>query len=247
MRKFYWELSHIFELPATLDRPSMKLLLHIFFIVTLVSCSNRQGGTLKEKVTNDKTAPTFPRLAIRNASFPLSLTDIDFRDTKNIEVFNDGIERKITNTINEIYYNDCGGDSNQTYFSIDDTYIGTLRLRDSLQSIFMIIFQHIPGGLDSKILFYDMGSKEFADRALDFKIHGLYDFDSLKLTPTNLKEQFKIMTPEIELVDFNKDGVNDYKFTRLYHNGTANAIETAVIKVSNNKIDTLDFKQKWIR
>jgi hypothetical protein len=210
--------------------------------VTLVSCSNRQGGK-----PNDKATPPFPRLEIRNANFPLSLTNIDFHDTKNIEVFNDGIEAKIKETVSNIYYNDCDGDSNQAYFSIDDTYIGTIRLRDSLHSIFMVIFQHIPGGgLDSKILFYDMVTKQFTDNTLDFNLHGLYDFDNLELKPTNLKEEFKIMTSEIEIVDFDKDGVNDYKLSRLYNNGTANAIETTVIKVSGNRIDTLDFKQKWI-
>lgn len=224
----------------------MRLLINIFLLATLVGCSNKQADNLKDKATNDNAAPTFPKLSITNASFPLSLTDINFQDAKNIEVFNDGIEATITRTISDIYYNDCNGDSNQTYFSIDDTYIGTIRLRDSLQSIFMVIFQHIPGGLGSKILFYDMVAKKFTDSTLDFNIHGLYDFDNLKLRPSNLKDGFKITTPEIELVDFDKDGIYDYKFTRLYHNGTANAIETTVIKVTGNKIDTLDFKQKWI-
>lgn len=234
------------QLTATSDRPAMRLLINIFLFATLVGCSNRQADNLREKATIDKAAPTVAHLSITNASFPLSLTDINFQDTKNIEVFNDGIEATIERTISDIYYNDCNGDINQTFFSIDDAYIGTIRLRDSLQSIFMVIFQHMGGKLDSKILFYDMVAKEFAESILDFNIHGLYDFDNLKLRPTNLKEDFKITTPEIELVDFDKDGVHDYKFTRLYHNGTANAIETTVIKVTANKIDTLDFKQKWI-
>ena len=234
------------KLPTTFESLSTLLLLCIIFLATLVGCSNNQVNNQNNNATIGKSATAFPELRIRNAGFPLLLSEIDFQDTTSTDVLNDAIERKLTKTINDIYYNDCRGDSNQTYFSIDDTYIGTIRLRDTLRTIFMVIFQHIPGGLDSKILFYDMQSKEFADNILDFNIQGLYDLDSLQLRPTNLKKELKITSPEIELVDFDKDGVNDFKFTRLFHNGTSNAIETTIIKVSDNKIDTLDFKQKWM-
>jgi len=205
----------------------MKFLLNIFSFALLISCSTSQ--TDKQ---NGKSTPSFPRLEVRYANFPLSLTNINFHDNKNIEKSNGDIEAKLNETIQNIYYNDYGGDSSQTYFSIKDIYIGTLKLQDSLYSIFMVIFKHIPGGLDSKILFYDMHTKKFADSTPDFNINGLYDFDNLKLKPTNLKEELKIMTPEIELVDFDKDGVNDYKFTRLYHNGTANAGNWILYKVN---------------
>lgn len=214
--------------------------------MTFTACTYRKPNDIPDSKTINKTVKVFPDLAIRNASFPLSLSRIDFHETENVGQFNEEIQQQIRKTISDIYYTDCQGDSNQTYFSIDDTYIGTVRLRDSLQSIFLVIFQHIPGGPDSKILFYDMHSGKFADSIIRFSIHGLYDFDGVHLRPTRLKEQFKIQEPEIELVDFDKNGINDFKFTRLHHNGTANAIETMIIKAADLKIDTLDFKQIWI-
>ena len=42
------------------------------------------------------------------------------------------------------------------------------------------------------------------------------------------------------------DSKNDFKSTRLYHNGTANAIETTVLKLTDTGIDTLNFTQRMI-
>ncbi len=96
------------------------------------------------------------------------------------------------------------------------------------------------------MLFYDNQKKEFADEMFDFNLWALYDFENGKLTPTNLKTDFEITTPEIEIVDFNKDGINDFKFVRLMHNGTFNAIHTTILTVTNNKIDTLHFDENPI-
>ncbi len=188
---------------------------------------------------------SYPTLNIVNADFPLYLSKIDFQDLKKIEHFNDRIENKIRKTLSDIYIDEYG--EVQKFYSIRNIYIGTVRLRDCAQSIFMIIYKPFSGFVSSQVLFYDMDSKEFADSTLDFNIFALYHgCQDGKLVPGNLKDHFKINSPEIELVDFGKDGKMDYKFTRLYHNGTANAIETTILKVSKNKIDTLYFNQDFI-
>ncbi len=128
-----------------------------------------------------------------------------------------------------------------------DAYISAIRLYDSLQTIYIVLLKHYPtGAVNSKVLFYDNLKKEFSDNDFDFNLYALYDLDKGKLIPTNLKTELNITAPEIEITDYNKDGINDYKFTRLYHNGTTNAIETTVLKVSDGKVETLDFQQKWI-
>ena len=55
-----------------------------------------------------------------------------------------------------------------------------------------------------------------------------------------------VETPEIQLVDFNGDGLKDFQFTRLKHNGTYNAIQTTIVGIKNHRIDTLSTTEKVI-
>ena len=49
----------------------------------------------------------------------------------------------------------------------------------------------------------------------------------------------------MELVDDDKDGVYEYKFTRLFHNGTSSAIETMILKADKNKIQRVTLEYSW--
>lgn len=221
----------------------MRALTVMIFLVILSGCGKKETG----KTMHKDTTQAFSSLLVKNADFPLSLTEVNVAPGKNAEPCNDMMRQKIIGVIRDFYYNDCSGDSSQTYFSVQDTYIGTIRLHDSIHSVYMVLLNYPVGGdVNSKVLFYNRPNNAFAG-SIDFNIHALYDFDHGRLETTNLKKLFKIKTPEIELVDHNHDGINDFKFTRLYHNGTANAIETAIIQVSHGQIDTLHFKKRWIR
>jgi hypothetical protein len=223
----------------------IRFLLILLLLTTLFSCSNRKLDNVKGKLTNDQEAFALPAIAAIDVNFPLSLEDIDLQDDKNGLHLNDGINSRIEETIKDYYFNECSGDSNEINFKVKAVYINTIRLHDSLHTIFLILLNHPTGGrVNSKVLIYNNETKDFADKTLDFNIHALYDFENGKLNPTNLKTAFEITTPEIEIVDFNKDGLNDYKFTRLLHNGTFNSIQTTIISVANNQIDTLYFKEK---
>jgi hypothetical protein len=240
-----FKASHIANtrtLAATLKQPNVKHLAIIFLLIISLGCSDKS----KRKPTNQHKL-ALPNFSVFDCKFPLKISDLNLKDSSKIIYLNDGIESKLSQTIYSYYFNDCSGDSSETYFSVKDTYINTLRLHDSLTTVYLILFKVFPGGqVDGKLLFYDNIGKDFIDKSFDLRLFALYDLDNGELKPTNLKEQFKITYPEISLVDFDNDKVNDFKFTRLYHNGTANAIETTIIKIYKNKIDTLDFKQNWI-
>jgi len=226
----------------------MRILIGILLFMTLIACSNKRADKANVNLADNRKSIAIPDLSVIDSKFPLILSAVNFKDSNNIIHLNDGINSKLEQTKKDYYFKDCSGDSAQTYFSIKDTYINTIRLRDSLQTVFVIIFRHMPDGLiNSKILLCNNISKQFNSKTLDFNIHALYDFDSGRLKPTNLKEQFKIIAPEIELMKNKESGMNSFKFTRLYHNGTANAIETTSIKVTENRIDTIDFKRKWLK
>ncbi|HEY1054701.1 MAG TPA: hypothetical protein VGE24_06180, partial [Emticicia sp.] len=102
------------------------------------------------------------------------------------------------------------------------------------------------GYTNSKVLFYDNETKEFIAGTFDFNLFALYNNYNGQLKVSNLKEQFKIETPEIQSVDFNDDGSKDFQFTRFVHNGTFNAIKTTIVSIRDMQIDTLMVTEKPI-
>lgn len=222
----------------------MRTLIAIFFLASLFSCTDSQTKNSIEKINEvSKTEEKFLITAI-TVNFPLRLDEINLEDKSNTIHLNDGIVSKIEEVIKDYAKDFEFIDSTQAY---KDTYISTIRLHDGLQTIFVVLLKHyLTGELNSKVLFYDNQKKEFAENVFDFNIWVLYYYDDGKLKPTDLKTYFKINSPEIEVVDFNKDKINDYKFVRLWHNGTFNAIHTTILAVRNSIIDTLHFDEKPI-
>jgi len=179
-----------------------------------------------------------------DAKLPLYLSSVDFNNRAHLS---DEVTAKIKKVVCDNYFNDVVRNKVLKYSKIKDTYINTIRLHEKNQTIFLIIMKNIFGhNIRSKALFYDDVKKTFADKIIDFNINALYDVESNKLKPTDLKLQLKVNSPEIAVVDFKTGGKIWYKFTRLYHNGTANAIETFVINVSQDQIKTLAFKRQFI-
>ncbi|WP_147322674.1 hypothetical protein [Emticicia sp. C21] len=172
---------------------------------------------------------------IINAKFPLKLTEIDWGNPNNIFRENDEKEAKIEETIKEYYREDNLPDK-----LLENYHISTIRLKAEFQTIYLILLRHYPTGYtNGKVLFYENETREFIPAVFNFNLFALYNNLDGKLKASNLKEQFKVETPEIQLVDVNGDNIKDFQFTRLAHNGTYNAIQTTVVSVKNMKIDTL--------
>jgi len=223
------------ETLAVISEKTMKSIIYILLLSTIFSCTKKNT---QSKINNQRT--TF---SIIDSKFPLYLDKVDLKSKENVIQVNDQIESTIHNAIKDFYKSECYGEK----YSIENCYIKTLRLREKGYTIFVILLQSCPGSeLRSKILFYNNDSKEFIGNELDFKIYALYNYKNDKLIPSNLKQLFKIENPEVELIDLDNDGLNEFKFTRLYHNGTFNAIETKILKVKNAKIITLENSQKTI-
>lgn len=215
----------------------MKKLL--FIVLLFVSCRN---------ATLDKTnlPHILPKLSLKKASFPFQLANVNFNDSSYCVIADEHIQRKIEQTITDYYFDDCEGDSTETYFKIKDTYMGTVQLQNKLQTLFVVVLRHIPSGkVNSKILFYNSKNKKFADSVIDFNIHAMYTIDEQsKLHPSGLKKLLNLKT-EIAVVDFDKDGQADYQLTELYHNGSANGIETSIFTLKDNHLKKHSFNLKW--
>lgn len=214
----------------------MKAKLLTVLILCSLSCSDKKMDDVYEQSALD--------IFSIDATFPLSLDKVKFSHKDETVKLDDHIKLEIENSVKDYYATSCLNDSLHTY---KDTYIATIRLKDSLQTLYLILLKNYPTGeLSSKVLFYNSERKEFIGSPMDFLIYGLFDFENNELKPSYFKTTFKIDTPEIEREDFDGDGINDFKFTRLYHNGTSNAIHSAVLTTKNSRIDTLEFKETVI-
>lgn len=222
----------------------MQNFIAILVLIGSFSCSDRQtenSGIQKNGFYEKETELAITAI---DATFPLRLDEINLEAQSNIVHLNDGIVSKIQEVINDYAKDFKFHEGFQIY---KETHINTISLYDSMQTIFLVLLKHYPTGeVNSRVLFYDNQKEEFLDDVFDFNLWTLYDFDKGKLMPTELKTSFNITSPEIEVGHFNGDGVNDFKFVRLWHNGTFNAIHTTILTIKNNKLDTFHFEEKPI-
>jgi hypothetical protein len=221
----------------------MRYLFAAFLLAFLIGCKDApaQKTSTKQKIWHPFT---LNKNSIIDAKFPLKLSGINLQDTTNTIELTPYIKGKIEKIIYDNYRYATRGDSSQKYYTVKGTYIKTIRLRDSLHTTYLVIFKRM-AYVNSKILFYNNKVNKLIDQPIDFNLFALYNEENGRLQPSNLKTLFKITSPEIELIK-DKNGAVEYKFNGLYHNGTANAIETTILKVLKNEIDTVNFQQKWI-
>ncbi|RZJ69261.1 hypothetical protein [Flavobacterium sp.] len=191
-------------------------------------------GSPNEKVNSieNKSEPK-----IIDADFPLFLDAIDFGNPKKTVAVSDGINAEISKTVRD-FYNSEGDSEMHEMFPIEKSHLATIRLSDKKQTLYVLMLKGFPvSELICKILVYDNDSEQFLGNPIDFKIYALYDdLKNGKLQPSNLKTQFGIKTPEIQKIDLEGDGVYEFKFARLFHNGTCNAIDTQILKVENGEL-----------
>ena len=204
-----------------------------------------QGKVDKERIII-KDNFEIPHVEVITAELPIKLSSIDFEDKGLVQQVSDGKMSGIEEEIRNYYLIDCEGTQEHPY-SMKDVYLKTIQINNKSNYIlYWIIFKHNAGMVNSKILFFDNIKKEFSEYVHDWNIHGLYNEEDRKIVPSNLKELFKIDFSEIEIVDVDKDQFPDFRLRRLYHNGTANAIEEMIIEVNQIDADTLKFEREWI-
>jgi hypothetical protein len=221
----------------------MRYFVYTVFLTALISC--KENPAIKTSTKHPIWHPfSLNKNSIIDAKFPLKLSSINLQDTTNYTEPAAYIKEKIEKIIYDNYLDFTRSDSSQTNFTVKETYLKTIKLEDSAYTIYIVLCKRRIY-VNSEILFYDNKTNLFVDKPIYFNLFALYDEENGRLQPSNLKTFFKITSPEIELIKDNK-GIKEYKLNGLYHNGTANAIETTILKVDNNKIDTVKFKQKWI-
>ena len=206
-----------------------KVAISALLLTALFGCSNRQSGQATNRSVNDAIS----------SDFPLNLSEIDLSGTNKTITLSKEVSSKITAIIKE-YAETIVWDSRYPHSDMD-AYINTICIPDKLYTVYVVLLKHFPltEWVAGIALFHDNQKGEFVEEAFNMGIGNLYHFYNGRLNPTNLKREFNVISPEIDLVDINMDGEDDFRFTTLLHNGTYNAIETIILTVGNLAIDTL--------
>ena len=213
----------------------IKTISLLLLLVFLCSCHVKQEDHATIQPTNKVEFSTLTTFI--DASFPLKISEINFLNSSN--ELDSGCFSKIQETVRN-YISEFDLALEDSIYK--EVYFNTIRLRDSLHTLFFVLLKHYPSGeLNCKVLFYTNKSKTFAKNTFDFNLWAMYNIDNKSLQPSELKQSLKITQPEVELVDYNKDGINDFKFIRLIHNGTYNALQTTILSIQDNRLDTLYF------
>lgn len=197
-------------------------------ILLLSSCSNRVTHDIKPETADTSIGPLPPPPGIKvvSATFPLYLSKIDFANASY---------QKVPDNVGGHIVRMVFGES----VTMDDTYFNTVEIVDGMRTYYLVLEKQMPGGyLNGIVLCMDRRTGVFYRGSAELKLFALYDVDGKQLKPSNLKEQFKINTPEIEAAD----SVGDIRLTRLFHNGTYNAIERQVLRFSPEKVDTISME-----
>jgi hypothetical protein len=221
-------------------RIAMKTLACLLLLSIAITQSFAQGNSSGKNLKVEPPAAQAQSIMAIDATYPLHLNVLDFNDRKKFIALNEEVVSRIENLVKIYYIRECDGDSSQLSSAVSKVYFNTLRFHDSLHTLYLVLLKHEPTGyLNGKVLFYDNTMKTFSEKVFDFNLHALYDFKEEKLIPSNLKVKLSIEGPEIDQVDYDHDGMMDYRFTRLIHNGTYNAIQTTVLTFHKLNIDTL--------
>jgi len=189
-----------------------------------------------------------PHIEVRTASLPLELAHVNWEDTSLLKQLSDGRQAGIEDALLEFYIGYCGYDSSlRGLYPVKSAYIGSLEIQTSSRyTLYWILFREVLGRVNSSVLFFDETQKDFLPYHYGLNVFALYDERDRKLHPSNLKKVFSIDTPEITLTDVDGDAYPDFTFTRLYHNGTANAIERVTVEITDGKADTLSVEREWL-
>lgn len=215
----------------------MKYIAAICLIIILAGCTSKKNNT----TTAVRPDFVLSSNSLLYAQLPLVLSDFNLKQTGIQSPISKQAIKKIEETVNN-YYSENYGKGNNEYFKVRDTYLRTIIMQTPTDMIYLVLLKHLPGEeLNYEVLIYNKASNSFSG-PLDFNLFAMYDLDHEKLISSNLKTKFHITSPDVEFAGFDSGLVAKYRFTRLVHNGTYNAIETTVLKVNGTHVDTIEHK-----
>ncbi len=212
-----------------------KVITIFLLLSVLVFACTEADSDNHQSATPSQTTLTYPNIDLLPVSFPVRLEDVNLANRQSRIQLPTEETIMIGEVIRDFYINECHGDAAQKQFKMKDTYLGTLWAtdRDSLTSVFYVLLQNPPAGtLTGKVIFYDNLRRRPLETIIDNDISQMYHLADGRFVP----EESTLALPVLELFDFNKDGVNDFKINRYYRQEHSTLTETRIYDVSSGEV-----------
>ena len=170
--------------------------------------------------------------------FPLRIDQIDFENKSNVL----HMDKEISSAIDYIVKDYASHFIDRyPYRTYKDTYLNTILLNDSLYTVYLVLLKHFPTQtVDGNVLFYDRREKTFIKKGYYLNLQTLYEYNKEKIEPSYFRQYQD--APEIEIADYDEDGINDYKLTRIVHRHGIYQTLTTNITIQDGKIKFLGSK-----
>lgn len=181
-----------------------------------------------------------PAIRIIEASSPLYLDSVQMMDAGSAP--SQQLDRALQGVVADFYFNECHGDSGETFFRMSEAVLFTLKVPAHSGDYILMIVRHPEGMVNGRLVKWDREAECIIAGPAEVKLFALYEVRNGDLEKSNLKEQFRITAPELEIMD--TLGREAIVVQRLQHNGTFNAMERLVLDLSDGRIDTLSFVQR---
>lgn len=199
-------------------------------LVFLGGCAQKHD---KVTETHELSRPT---IRIIEASFPLHLDSV--LGTQAGRSPSPKLDRALHGVVEDFYFNQCVGDSSETWCRLADALLYTVKLRGRESEYYLMVVQHVPQGFVSgRLINWDPREERSIAGPADVRFSGMYNVRNGEMQQSNLKKQFKITGPELEIMD--TLGREAIIVRRLWHNGTFNSMERTVLSLDQGRLDTL--------
>lgn len=201
------------------------------------SCSPAISEKKEVKDTIDLKEYKVKEFYVIKAALPLDFTELDFNNTSERISISDGKESLIQQSFSE-YLSSLG--EAKALPPGYQPYIGSIWIKESDHDVYLMVFKHITGVLNSKIIIRNSYSNPAL--FLDYNIHAMYTIEEGSIKPTNLMNAFFEGIPIIKITAKDNGGTSLIELNRLYHNGTSNLMENFIFEVDNfNQLDTISY------
>jgi len=208
-------------------------MLRSIFILSLIIIG---GCDQKPEMVAGTYEMSRPNIRVIEAAFPLYLDSV--LDPQAGTMPSPKLERAIHGVVEDFYFNQCVGDSSETWCRLADALWYTVKLRGRESEYYLMVVQHVPQGFVSgRLINWEPREERSIAGPADVRFSGMYNVRNGELQQSNLKKQFKITGPELEIMD--TLGREAIIVRRLWHNGTFNSMERTALSFDQGRLDTL--------
>jgi hypothetical protein len=208
----------------------MRWSIPIVLIILAVACSNETEQVPASHVLSR------PVIRIIEASSPLYLDNILTTEGGSTPSWK--LDLALQGVIADFYFNQCPGDSNETFCRMADALLFTVKIPGHSGDYYLMVMQHVPQGfVTGRLVSWDARKETITGGPVDIRFSGMYNVRNGVLEHSNLKKQFKITGPELIIKD--TLGREAVVVRRLWHNGTFNSMERTVLSLDEGRVDTL--------